>query len=98
MLLARYAYGKSGKTQVIARVEEMAEVWLGGGELIRFSSWCTQCTPLTGVLEGTDGMVRTPRDTLNTPAHSLLVRFEEVSVCQLFRRDRGNHYEFEYVL
>jgi hypothetical protein len=87
----------SGKTQVIACVEEMAEVWLGGGELIRF--WCTQCTPLTGVLEDTDGLIRIPRDTLNTAhAHSLLVRFEKVSVCQLFRRDRGGHYEFEYVL
>jgi hypothetical protein len=86
----------SGGKQMIARVQEMAEVILPSGPRIRL--WCSHRSVLTGITEDADAMIRLPKgEADSTAACTLLVRLELVCVTQLACCDRGDHREFRYV-
>lgn len=86
----------SGGRQMIACVQEMAEVMLPSGPRIRL--WCIHRSVLTNITEGADAMIRVPHGNADsTAACTLLVRLELVCVMQLECLDRGDHREFRYV-
>ena len=86
----------SGGRQMIACVQEMAEVVLPSGPRIRL--WCNHRSSLKDVTEDTDGMIRLEKhDADSTAACHVLVRLDMVCVTQLECKDRGGHREFRYV-
>jgi hypothetical protein len=86
----------SGGKQMIACVQEMAEVMLPSGPRIRL--WCSHRSSLAGITEDADGMLRLQKgETDGNAACHVLVRLELVCVTQLECCDRGGHREFRYV-
>ena len=87
--------GGAGK-KMVACVQEMAEVLLPGGAVVRL--WCSHRRSLEGVTEDADGMFRLAKHAdKSCAACVLLVRLEKVCVTQLQCQDRNRVLHFRYL-